>query len=116
MRDCGGVFFVGLDLAWGVSRPTGVAVLDADGGLKYVGAALHDGEIVDAVSPYVQGECPVAIDAPLIVANATGQRPAERALNAHFGGFVLINTRDLFLLDRKVAAVEVVCRRTATAG
>src|SRR5690349_14409334 len=48
---------------------------------------LRDRQIIDAVSPYVQGECLVAIDAPLIVANASGQRPAERALNADFGGF-----------------------------
>lgn len=87
MRHGGEVFFVGMDLAWGENRPTGIAVLDADGGLKFVGAALHDGEIIEAVSPYVQGECLVAIDAPLIVANATGQRAAERALNADFGGF-----------------------------
>jgi predicted RNase H-like nuclease len=87
MRHRGGVFFVGVDLAWGKNRPTGVAILDANGGLNYVGAALHDGEIIDAVSPYVQGECLVAIDAPLIVTNNTGQRPAERALNADFGGF-----------------------------
>src|SRR5438309_1885976 len=87
MRHRRSVYFVGVDLAWGENRPTGVAVLDADGGLKYVGAALHDGEIIDAVSPYVDGECLVAIDAPLIVANATGQRAAERALNADFSGF-----------------------------
>lgn len=87
MRHAGGMFFVGIDLAWGENRPTGVAVLTADGGLQFVGAALHDGEIIAAVSPYVQGECLVAIDAPLIVTNPTGQRPAERALNADFGGF-----------------------------
>ncbi len=57
MRHGGGVFFVGMDLAWGENRPTGIAVLDADGELKFVGAALHDGEIIDAVSPYVQDEC-----------------------------------------------------------
>ncbi|GJO17888.1 hypothetical protein NJB1507_08460 [Mycobacterium marinum] len=87
LRHRGGVFFIGVDLAWGENSPTGVAVLDADGGLKHVGAALHDGEIIDAVLPFVQGECLVGIDAPLIVTNATGQRPAERALNADFGGF-----------------------------
>ncbi|MDP7735103.1 DUF429 domain-containing protein [Mycobacterium paragordonae] len=81
------MFFLGLDLAWGDNRPTGIAVLAADGGLKFVGAALHDVEIIDAVSPYVEGECLVAIDAPLIVANATGQRPAERALNVRFSSF-----------------------------
>ncbi len=87
MRHGSGVFFVGMDLAWGENRRTGIAVLDADGELKFVGAALHDDAIIDAVAPYVQGECLVAIDAPLIVANPTGQRAAERALNADFSRF-----------------------------
>lgn len=87
MRHRNEMHFVGVDLAWGLKRPTGIAVLDDDGGLKYVGAALYDGEVIDALSPYVQGECLVAIDAPLVVTNATGQRQAERALNAHFSGF-----------------------------
>jgi predicted RNase H-like nuclease len=87
MRHGEDVYFVGLDLAWGEKNQSGVAVLDADGTLKDVGAALHDDEIIEAISPFVNGDCLVAIDAPLIVTNASGQRSAERALNAHFGGF-----------------------------
>ena len=41
-------------------------------------------------TPYVRGDCLVAIDAPLIVTNSTGQRPAEtgteRRLRALRGG------------------------------
>ena len=79
--------FVGVDLAWGHINQSGIAVLDADGVLKYVDAKVHDSEIIDAVSSFVRDECLVAIDAPLIVTNASGQRPAERALNADFGRF-----------------------------
>lgn len=79
--------FVGVDLAWGERRPTGLAVLDADGHLVHVSAADGDDAIVAALAPYVEGDCLVAIDAPLIVTNATGNRPAEAALNKDFARF-----------------------------
>ena len=71
------MYFVGVDLAWGQRKPTGLAVLDEDGRLVHVSAAGTDDEIVAALAPYVEGDCLVAIDAPLIVPNATGNRPAE---------------------------------------
>ncbi len=79
--------YVGLDLAWGERQPTGVAVVDATGHLVAVGAARGDDEIVDLVAPYVEGDCLVALDAPLIVRNPTGNRPAEAALNKDFARF-----------------------------
>ena len=79
--------FVGVDLAWGQRKPTGLAVLDESGRLVHLSAAGTDDEIVDALAPYVEGDCLVAIDAPLIVANATGNRPAEAALNKDFARF-----------------------------
>ncbi len=82
--------FIGLDLAWGELKPTGVAVIEstADGGrLVYAGAATDDDSIRAALAPYVRGDCVVGIDAPLIVTNPTGQRPAERQLNADFARF-----------------------------
>ena len=81
------MYFVGVDLAWGDRKPTGLAVLDADGHLVHVSAAGTDDEIVAALEPYVEGDCLVAIDAPLIVTNATGNRPAEAALNKDFARF-----------------------------
>jgi predicted RNase H-like nuclease len=78
------VHFVGVDLAWGQNKPTGVAVLDRDGLLLHVSTAQTDEEIVAALTPYVAGDCLVAIDAPLIVKNPTGNRPAEAALNRDF--------------------------------
>lgn len=81
------MYFVGLDLAWGERSQTGVAVVDSDGKLHYVGSATEDTGIVAAIAPYVEGDCIVAIDAPLIVPNATGHRPAEKALNRDFQRF-----------------------------
>ncbi len=79
--------FVGVDLAWGDRRPTGLAVLDDEGHLVHVSTVSTDDEIVAALSPYVDGDCVVAIDAPLVVVNPTGNRPAEAALNRDFRAF-----------------------------
>ena len=53
----------------------------------HVSAAGTDEEIIRELKPYVEGDCLVAIDAPLIVRNATGNRPAEAALNRDFARF-----------------------------
>ncbi len=78
---------IGVDLAWGTKRPTGLAVLDGSGRLLHVSAAHTDEEILTALAPYAEGDCLVAIDAPLIVTNPTGNRPAEAALNKDFARF-----------------------------
>ena len=70
------MYFVGLDLAWGERKPTGVAVVDDDGRLVYVGVAQDDASIRAAIGPYVEDDCLVAFDAPLVVTNPTGQRPS----------------------------------------
>jgi predicted RNase H-like nuclease/ppGpp synthetase/RelA/SpoT-type nucleotidyltranferase len=79
--------FVGIDLAWGESRPSGVAVLDPGGRLLHVSAQGSDDEIVAAVGEYVDDACLVGIDAPLVVVNETGNRPCEAALNRDFARF-----------------------------
>ena len=81
------MYFVGLDLAWGEKNHTGVAAIDSDGRLLHVGAADDDASIQAAVAPYVEDECVVALDAPLIVNNTTGYRPCESALNRDFQSF-----------------------------
>lgn len=81
------MYFVGVDLAWAGRNPTGVAAVDADGCLVGVGAARDDASVLAALRPYVVGDCLVAFDAPLVVANRTGQRPAEAALNRDFRQF-----------------------------
>ena len=79
--------YIGVDLAWGDRKPTGLAVLDGDGRLLHVSTVRTDDEIADALAAYVEDDCLVAIDAPLIVRNATGNRPAEAALNRDFARF-----------------------------
>ena len=82
-----GIRYVGVDLAWGTRQPTGLAVLDEEARLLHVSAVRTDDEIVDALTPYVEGPCLVAIDAPLIVSNPTGSRPAEQELSRDFRRF-----------------------------
>jgi len=81
------MYFVGLDLAWGQQKPSGLAVLNADGRLMHVSVRGNDESIVASMTPYVANDCLVAIDAPLIVENATGNRPCEAALNRDFARF-----------------------------
>ncbi|MBW0015541.1 DUF429 domain-containing protein [Mycobacterium sp.] len=81
------MFFAGVDLAWGTRNPSGVAVVDDDGRLVHLGAVRDDAAVLDALSPYLRGDCVVAFDAPLVVTNRTGQRPAEAALNRDFRRF-----------------------------
>ncbi|MCW2759898.1 MAG: pyrophosphokinae [Marmoricola sp.] len=81
------MFHIGVDLAWGVKRPTGIAVLDDSGRLVHVSTARTDEEIISVLAPYVEDECLVAFDAPLIVTNPTGNRPAEAALNKDYAKF-----------------------------
>ncbi|WP_148571596.1 DUF429 domain-containing protein [Nocardioides caldifontis] len=79
--------YVGVDLAWGERRPTGIAVLDTEGRLVHVTAATTDEELLAELGPHTTGPCVVAIDAPLVVVNETGNRPCEAALNRDFAPF-----------------------------
>ncbi|WP_240645716.1 DUF429 domain-containing protein [Georgenia sp. SYP-B2076] len=81
------MYFVGIDLAWGERNPTGVAILDADGSLIHVSAQTTDETITAALAPYREEPVLVAIDAPLVVTNPTGNRPCEAALNRDFARF-----------------------------
>ena len=43
--------FVGLDLAWGERKRTGVAALDDDGRLVHIASAQDDSSILDELRP-----------------------------------------------------------------
>lgn len=79
--------YVGVDLAWGTTNRTGVAVVDHEGSLVE-SATLRLDEELDAwlarleVAPSV-----IAIDAPLIVKNETGQRECEGLISRAFGRY-----------------------------
>ncbi|MBD8870557.1 DUF429 domain-containing protein [Nocardioides donggukensis] len=79
--------YVGVDLAWGHRSPTGLAVLDDAGTLVHVSAARTDEEILAVLRPWTAGPVVVAIDAPLVVTNPTGNRVCEAELNRDFARF-----------------------------
>ncbi|QIG45180.1 DUF429 domain-containing protein [Nocardioides anomalus] len=76
--------YLGIDLAWGERQPTGLAVLDDDARLVHVSAVRTDEQILAALEPWLGPDCVAGIDAPLVVTNPTGSRPAERALSKDF--------------------------------
>jgi predicted RNase H-like nuclease len=79
--------YVGIDLAWGARATTGLAVLDEAGDLLDVSAARSDEQVQDWLGRWAPGPCLVAIDAPLIVRNASGRRTCETLVTRHFARF-----------------------------
>lgn len=80
-----GARLLGLDLAWSDRNPSGVAALDAAGGLLDVRADLRgDEEILRWVRAWRGERGVIGIDMPTIVRNATGARRAERELAGEF--------------------------------
>ena len=79
---------VGLDLAWGRTARTGVAVLDDAGALVHSSSVTTDDEIDAVLHEHTAGHrVVVAIDAPLVVPNLTGRREGEALVTRHFGRF-----------------------------
>ncbi len=79
--------YIGVDLAWAGRNPTGLAALDDRGQLLDMVAVRTDDDIDAWLRSYAEGDCLVAIDAPIIVCNATGQRPCERLVSRYFGAY-----------------------------
>ena len=79
--------FVGIDLAWGIRARTGLAVVDSTGSLIDSASVRSDEDIDGWLERTARTPVVVAIDAPLVVANATGQRPCERMVSQQFGRF-----------------------------
>lgn len=79
---------IGIDLAWGERARTGLAVLDDRGGLLASGTVVADADIDAFIAEHTDGEPVVAaIDAPIIVRNAFGQRPCEREVGRRFARY-----------------------------
>lgn len=82
--------FIGVDLGW-YGKPSGLASIALDGaGLRLRNIARL--ETVDDILGWIQAQAGsdhgvVAVDAPLIIRNQTGIRPAERELNSDFRRF-----------------------------
>jgi predicted RNase H-like nuclease len=80
--------FVGIDLAWGEEKPSGVAVIDSEGVVQRADAKLlGNAEICQFAGLDSPEATVVAIDAPLIVQNTMGQRPVEVQLTSIFGRY-----------------------------
>ncbi|MDH2444581.1 DUF429 domain-containing protein [Amnibacterium sp. CER49] len=82
---------IGIDLAWGEgtdtkpANETGLAVIDDDGRVVEAGWTRGVDETVERLLDIAQPGAVVAIDAPLVIPNATGNRPAESAVARGYG-------------------------------
>jgi predicted RNase H-like nuclease len=104
--------FVGVDLAWGGRRPSGLAVLDESGRVAAEGWATTDEDISEFLATHDQGGAVVALDGPLVVGNPAGTRRAcEAELQRRYGrvGAGPYPT-NLGLLGGRVRAMELVRR------
>lgn len=84
--------FIGIDLAWKVdSNHTGCAVLEGNGReARFLALSADVGSmrgVVDFIEKHATANTVVAVDAPLIVINETGQRLCETRVGQRFGRF-----------------------------
>src|SRR5688572_27223676 len=81
--------FIGVDLAWKSERnPTGIAVLEGDRSgaeLTAVKTISSKANVAETIIAVATSETVIAIDAPLIITNVTGQRLCERAVGRRYG-------------------------------
>src|SRR5262249_29242618 len=81
--------FIGVDLGW-YGKPSGLASLEWRGRrlVKHNIARLEKvDEILDWIDSEAGSNAVVGVDAPLVIPNQTGIRPAERELNRDFRRF-----------------------------
>lgn len=79
--------FVGIDLAWGERNATGLAVVDGPGRLVDSASVKTDDKIAVWLATSAPHPIVVAVDAPLIVPNLTGQRVPETLIGRAFGRY-----------------------------
>lgn len=77
---------LGIDLAWSSRGRTGLAAVSDAGAFLDSTTAVSD-EAIDDWVRRLEDVRVVAIDAPLVVPNATGSRPCEKAIGAAFGRY-----------------------------
>lgn len=83
------VTFIGVDLGW-YGKPSGLASLELKGSdlrLRKLSRLRETGDILKWIDAEAADTCVVAVDAPLVIQNETGIRPAERDLNRDFRRF-----------------------------
>ena len=84
--------FLGLDLAWAPRNTSGGAVMELteEGGARLVSAAslrAHEDILSWIARSRSRAGSLVAVNAPIIVENAGGRRPADTLLEEHFGKY-----------------------------
>ncbi|WP_166870834.1 DUF429 domain-containing protein [Salinibacterium sp. ZJ450] len=83
--------YIGVDLAWGegtaakAAKESGLVCLDASGTVVHAGWARGIDAVVEWLLRTAAPGDVVAIDAPLVVANATGMRECEREVGQRYG-------------------------------
>lgn len=80
--------FIGIDLAWGETNPSGWAVLKGDqerAELVEVNTLPSCAAVLAHVKEHVTASTFVAIDAPLIISNEKGQRRCETEIGRCYG-------------------------------
>jgi len=80
--------FIGIDLAWRGEKPSGGAVLKGDrrcARLIEVVPLVSFAAVLAFVETHAKDPAVVAIDAPLIIRNHTGQRRCETAVSKYYG-------------------------------
>lgn len=83
--------FIGIDLAWQSQRnPSGAVALLGSGDRIEIAEVAPPLRGLPAIHDFIQrhaiGTTVIAIDAPLIITNSSGQRRCERELSQRFGG------------------------------
>jgi len=79
--------YIGIDLAWSNRARTGLAALSSNGRLTDSATVTTNAEIAACVAAVDPEPEVVAIDAPLVVPNETGQRACERLITSAFGRY-----------------------------
>ncbi|MFH6779888.1 DUF429 domain-containing protein, partial [Clavibacter michiganensis] len=83
--------FLGIDLAWAEgtatrpARETGLACIDAAGRVLDLATGRGIDEVVDWIARWDGPGAVAAVDGPLVVANATGSRLAEKEVASRYG-------------------------------
>lgn len=110
------MIFIGIDLAWTYKNETGICILSDKGDVLNLSSAQYsDDDLVNLIRPYREEDLTIAIDAPLLVKNEKGSRPAEGAFMRHkIHGHhlsVFAVSRTYLMRTYKVIRGEVLCQK-----
>lgn len=85
------MYFIGIDLAWSKNNGSGVAILNGDSiGAELINYSIRysNEDILEYILDIIQdNDAIISIDAPLIVPNNEGRRPAEAEIGRLFRKF-----------------------------